>query len=135
MSCAQVHTRIYAFRTLLRRLHSISMTQTNTLTYSHHCAIMHTVTHTLYAYRHAYSKFRPSLQLTGFVSQATMLYKSLFNISTRFRLLEPSSTTFLLFEHTLSAQLQFKLFLARQPTKSLHKHSNIDSNIVRLDCA
>jgi hypothetical protein len=64
-----------------------------------------------------------------------MLYKCLFDISTRFRPLEPSSTAFLLFERTLSAQLQSKLFLARQPTKSLHKRSNIDSNIVRLDCA
>jgi hypothetical protein len=63
-----------------------------------------------------------------------MLCKCLFDSSTRFRPLEPSSTAFLLFEHTLSAQLQFKLFLAQQPTKSLRKRSIIDSNIVRLDC-
>ena len=45
-----------------------------------------------------YSKFRSSLQLAGFVSQATMLYKCLFDISTRFGPLEPSSTECLCFE-------------------------------------
>ena len=91
MSRTHVHARIYAFRTLPCRLHSISTTQTNTLTYTRR----HTIT---YALNMHYSKFRYSLQLAGFVSQATMLYKCLYNISTRFQPLEPSSTMFSLFE-------------------------------------
>src|SRR5882762_5194137 len=98
MSCAHVHTRIYAFRTLPRRLHSISTTQTNTLAYARHHAVTRTVTRTPYTCKHALQKVSTSLRLAGFVSQATMLDKCLLHISTRFQPLEPPSTAFLLFE-------------------------------------
>jgi hypothetical protein len=95
MSRTHVHAGIYAFRTLCCRLHSISTTQTNTLAYTRRHTVARTVTHTPFAYRH---KFRSSLRLAGLVSQATMLYKCLYDISTRFRPLEPYSTAFSLCE-------------------------------------
>ena len=111
MSGAHVHARIYAFCTLCRRLHSISSTQTNTLTYTRHHTVANTVTHAPFTYRH---EFWSSPRLAGFVSQATMLYKCLLDISTRFRPLEPSPAMSSLFECLSAVQRQFKLSFVRQ---------------------
>jgi len=131
MSGAHVHARIYAFCTLRRRLHSISSTQTNTLTYTRHHTVANTVTHAPFTYRHKFWSFP---RLAGFVSQATMLYKCLLDISTRFRPLEPSPAMSSLFECLSAVQQQFKLSFIWQPFDLHQMHSNIDSNVFRTDC-
>ena len=57
MRHTQVHTRIYACRTLSCRLHSISTTETNTLAYTRRHTVTCAVTRTLYALDMHYSKF------------------------------------------------------------------------------
>jgi len=57
MRRTQVHARIYACCMLSCRLHSISMTETNTLTYTRRHTITCAVTRTLYALDMHYSKF------------------------------------------------------------------------------
>ena len=92
----------------------MSTTPTNTLTYSRCHAVMYTITYTPYT---QFGTFWLYLRLAGFVSQATILYKCLFDILTQFWLLEPESTVFLPFEvYTLSANYSSSsLLLARLP--------------------